>query len=250
MEETKRGLRKFVAAKPRYAHRIVRGSKPKRQRLVRLAHGWQQHRPRFQHGQTHRVRVSVVVTDTRKSGEFARLDAQAVLNLENLYPKRVLRASPAPGDTHSVGRVTSVITGNVNLAWRQSQNWNTAVGYAWTQCLGGRLDVYGRWTWFPRFDVQVLPASPIVDELRYPDGATSGLLAHRLNFGASWSNRVYGFGPTDATSARASGCSPSSRAKAATGSTPTASSTLISNVTSRSGCPGKNPATTFARRCA
>lgn len=148
----------------------------------------------FQRGQNHRFRASVDFVDTRKSGELTYLDAQAVMNLEGLLPARVDRAPPAAGDAHSAGLVTAVRTGNFNLAWRHSQNWNTSLDYSWTECLGGQLDLYGRWVYFQRYEVQVLPDSPVVDELRQPDGAASGLLKHRMNLGAAWSTRDYGFG--------------------------------------------------------
>jgi outer membrane receptor protein involved in Fe transport len=148
----------------------------------------------FQRGQKHRFRASVDFVDTRKSGELSYLDAQAVVNLEGLLPGRVDRAPRAPGDANAAGLVTAVRTGNFNLAWRHSQNWNTSLDYAWTECLGGQLDLYGRWVYFQRYQVQVLPESPVVDELREPDGAAASLLKHRMNFGAGWSTRNYGFG--------------------------------------------------------
>jgi len=148
----------------------------------------------FQRGQTHRFRASVDFVDTQKSGELANLDAQAVMNLEGSLPGRVVRTPLAPGDPSGAGLVTSVLTGNFNLAWRHSQNWNTSLDYAWTECLNGKFELYARWAYFQRFDLQVLPTSPVVDELRAPDGATSGLLKHRLNFGAGYSRPHYGFG--------------------------------------------------------
>ncbi len=48
--------------------------------------------------------------------------------------------------------------------------------------------------YFQRYDLKLLPNSPTVDELRAPDGSASGLLKQRVNFGASWSDRAYGFG--------------------------------------------------------
>jgi iron complex outermembrane receptor protein len=120
------------------------------------------------------------------------LNEQGIVNLESLFPGRVSRAAPAAGE--SIGRIRSVLTGTFNLAYRQSQNWTTALDYAWTECLGGRLDVYGRWLMFRRYDLQILPGGPTVDELGSPDGVTAGLLRHRVNFGAGWSTRYYGFG--------------------------------------------------------
>jgi hypothetical protein len=148
----------------------------------------------YEHGKVHRVRVAVDFSDTRKSGEQVTLSEDMVLKLESSFPDRVKRAPLSPDDTtHSVGRVTSLLTGPVNLAWRESQNWTTGLDYAWTECLGGRLDVYGRWSYFSKYAVKVLPGDSILDELNHPDG-TVPVLKHRLNFGASWSRNDFGLG--------------------------------------------------------
>jgi hypothetical protein len=39
-----------------------------------------------------------------------------------------------------------------------------------------------------------VPGANVVDELEHPEGASSNLLRYRSKFGASWSNRVFGFG--------------------------------------------------------
>jgi hypothetical protein len=48
--------------------------------------------------------------------------------------------------------------------------------------------------YFQRYDLKLVPDSPTVDELRSPDGSVPGLLRQRVNFGASWSDKTYGFG--------------------------------------------------------
>jgi iron complex outermembrane recepter protein len=148
----------------------------------------------YQRGKTHRLRVALDFVDTRKTNEVIVLEAQDVLNLEALFPERITRDPPAPGDPHPVGRVSSVLTGAINVASRHSQNWNASLDYAWTACLGGTLELYGRWVYFSRYERRVFPTSPLVDELGAPDGKVAGLLKHRANFGAGWSNRDHGFG--------------------------------------------------------
>jgi hypothetical protein len=132
--------------------------------------------------------------DTVTSGENAYLDAQQVVDLENLFPQRVVRAAPAPGDPYGVGMITSILTGNFNLAWRHSRNWNTSIDYEWTECLGGAFEAYCRWVYFKSYEVEELPTTPPVDELNDPDGFITGVLRQRTNFGVGWSNRAYGFG--------------------------------------------------------
>jgi iron complex outermembrane recepter protein len=145
----------------------------------------------YQRGDVHRFRVSVDFADTVTSGEEAYLATNQVVDLENLLPGRVVR-SPEPGG--GIGPITAVYTGTFNLAWRHSYEWTTSLDYAWTDCLGGTLEAYCRWIYFQRYDIELLPTSQPVDELRAPDGTTPGLLKHRLNFGVGWSDRAFGFG--------------------------------------------------------
>src|SRR6185295_3580555 len=118
----------------------------------------------FLRGKIHRLRCAVDFIDTRKSGELFGLSTQDAVTLENVFPGRVKRANPAPDDPNGVGAITSVLRGGVNLAWRESQNWSTSLDYAWTECLGGRLELYAKWIYFQRYKVQLLPASPAIDE--------------------------------------------------------------------------------------
>jgi outer membrane receptor protein involved in Fe transport len=148
----------------------------------------------YQHGTVHQFRASVDFVDTVTSGQEVYLDPQQVVDLEGSFPQRVIRAPASPGDPFGVGPITSVLTGNFNLAWRHSYEWSTSLDYTWSKCLGGSLEAYCRWIYFKRYDVEGLPTSPPVDELRAPDGLVPGLLPQRMNFGSGWSSRAFGFG--------------------------------------------------------
>jgi len=148
----------------------------------------------FERGTVRRLRVTLDFEDTIKHNEEAYLDANAVLALEPLLPGRVTRAPLTPGDPHSVGLATFVLTGATNIYLRRSQNLNASIDYDWNECAGGTLEVYGRMVYFLSYDRQILADSPLTDELRDPDGSAPDLLRLRGNFGASWSNRHYGLG--------------------------------------------------------
>lgn len=145
----------------------------------------------FQRGRVHRMRAAVDFVATHKVNELLPLDLQTVLNLESLFPERVQRRA---GDERGPGRALTVTTGTTNLAWRRSNNWNLSFDYAWTECRGGTLELYARLLYFARYDRQLLPTSPVVDELHSPDGGATGLLKYRGKFGGSWSNRDVGCG--------------------------------------------------------
>lgn len=147
----------------------------------------------LERGKAHRFRASLDFVDTRKTNEILFLDAQKLLNVESLFPERVVRAPLEPGDSHAAGIITRLITGSVNASWRHSQNWTAALEYAWIGCAGGTLELRSRLLYFQRYDRQVYATSPVVDQLGNPDGTTP-LLRYRADFNANWSNRRWGIG--------------------------------------------------------
>ncbi|HEY3757385.1 MAG TPA: TonB-dependent receptor plug domain-containing protein [Opitutaceae bacterium] len=148
----------------------------------------------FERGAEQHVRFSADWFSTHKSEELDFLGADEVINNEAYLPGWVTRAPPTAGDPYPVGQIVSVLTGNVNLAWRHSENWDFAFDYGRRDIFGGDLDFYVRYVYFQRFDVELVPHSPVIDELRDPDTASLDLVRHRINAGASWSNRHFGFG--------------------------------------------------------
>jgi outer membrane receptor protein involved in Fe transport len=145
----------------------------------------------FRHGSVHRLRAAVDFVETRKVNELIALDGQTILNLEHLFPERVIRAREPDG---RAGEVISVITGTINSAWRRSHNWNASIDYAWTECVGGTLEAYGRLLYYTRYDHLLLRGAEVVDELNHPEVGSSSLLRYRAKFGGSWSNQNFGLG--------------------------------------------------------
>jgi len=148
----------------------------------------------YEIGQIHRLRAALDYVTTQKALEQVYLTAQTAADLETMWPARVIREPLATGDTHAVGKITSITTGTVNVAWRRSENWNLTLDYSWTECLNGTFELYGRWIGYQRYERQVLPNTPTVDELHDPDGTANGLLSQRAGFGGNWSNNTVCFG--------------------------------------------------------
>lgn len=148
----------------------------------------------YEHGQIHRFRASLDYVMTKKALELAYLSAQTAADLESVWPARVIREPLAAGDPHAIGKITNITTGVVNVAWRSSENWNLTLDYLWTDCFNGTLELYGRYIGYQSYERQILPGSPVVDELSEPDGTAGGLLSQRGGFGTNWSNSVIGFG--------------------------------------------------------
>jgi outer membrane receptor protein involved in Fe transport len=147
----------------------------------------------FRQGKQHRVRASIDFVDTRKVGEIVDLGVQDVLNLEHLFPERVLRFPRVPGDPKG-GQVESVVTGAINSEWRRSHHWSTSLDYAWSEAFGGTFEVYGRLLYFSKYQRLLVAGANVVDELDAPEGGSANVLRYRGKFGAGWSNRTHGFG--------------------------------------------------------
>jgi iron complex outermembrane recepter protein len=148
----------------------------------------------FQTGKKHRIRAALDFVDTQKVNELAFLNEQAVVNLEAILPGQVSRAPLSPGDPHRAGQILAVVTGTTNLSRRHSENWNASFDYAGKDFFNGTLEAYARLLYFQSYRVRSAPTSGSIDELHHPDGAVSGLLRYRANFGVGWFNHDFGFG--------------------------------------------------------
>lgn len=146
----------------------------------------------LQRGSVHRIRAALDFVATQKVDELAFLDRQQVTLHELLWPERVERAAPRPGEALP-GRIVRVWTGRTNLAQRRSENATLSFDYRWTGFAGGALETYTRLLYFHRYRVQTLPNSRWSDELEDPQGIAP-ILRYRSNFGLSWSRKSYGFG--------------------------------------------------------
>ncbi|MCF3652203.1 TonB-dependent receptor plug domain-containing protein [Synoicihabitans lomoniglobus] len=149
----------------------------------------------FETGERNRIRASLDFFDTQKTNEIVGLnDSVAVLNLEEYFPELVQRAPRAPGDPFAAGRVDKLFTTARNLAGRHSQNWMATFDFARSDVFGGTFDLRSRVVYFERFDREIYPDDPKIDEIRDPSGSAAGLLEYRATFGGGWSNAHFAMG--------------------------------------------------------
>lgn len=148
----------------------------------------------YERGHRHRFRLSVDFTDTIKTGELKYLGAQELVLLEKVLTNRVTRDPLQQGDAHAAGYISSVLTGSFNLAERHSQNWINSIDYQMRSLAGGTLELNARWFYYGRYDLRLLPNSPMVDELRNPDGAAPSILRSRAFLSLGWFNEKLSFG--------------------------------------------------------
>ncbi len=112
----------------------------------------------YERGKVNRFRVSVDYVDTVTLGRGESISTRSrSWTWRAFFPSGSSARPSAPGDPQGVGLITSVLTGNFNLAWRHSENWNASLDYAWTECLGGTLEAYCRMIYFQSYGLEVLP---------------------------------------------------------------------------------------------
>ena len=148
----------------------------------------------FQRGRTHQIRLAVDYNDTKKTNELSSQSAPTLILLEDYFPERVIRAAPVAGDTFSIGRVTLIRGGYINIAGTRAKNWSGQVRYSWNEFLGGTLDLSVRASVFQSYTTQVLPNSAIIENIENPDAPLFGYLKYRGTFNAGWTARTWGFG--------------------------------------------------------
>ncbi len=80
-------------------------------------------------GRLQGLRVSVDYIFTRKQDNFGSLTSQQIVNFEEDYPDRVIRAAPEAGSPFGVGAIETVNISTLNLYWSYAESFEVSVGY-------------------------------------------------------------------------------------------------------------------------
>ena len=135
-------------------------------------------KPRFLEG----FRFSVDYTDIRKSGEIGTLGSfQTIIDLEDLFPDRIQRGDPLPGDPAGTpGPITFIDLTLENFAKTRVEAWDFNASYDFSVDGLGDVRVYGLVTHQALNQRQILPTSDPFEV----EGFIDGPLEWRGAFGA------------------------------------------------------------------
>lgn len=131
------------------------------------------------------LRLSLDYTRISKRDAITFLLPQQIVDNEALFPERVVRAAPAPGDPFGVGPITYLDLARMNIARTRLEAWDFAVDYRLNTIAAGTFDFYMLGTRQPHFETQLLPGQPYIENVGITASFPSKL---KGNIGVDWSN--------------------------------------------------------------
>jgi len=140
-----------------------------------------------------RLRLSVDYTRIEKTDEIATLSFASMIDRENAFPGRVVRAPLTPADQalgYTGGLITQVDTSSANLARKIVEAWDVQADYTWKIAGLGQFQAYAVATYQPRLDSQLVAGTPWIDNI----GFAFGTLKYRGNGGLNWSRGAWSAG--------------------------------------------------------
>ena len=152
--------------------------------------------PRFAPG----LRLSVDYTRIVKTNEIGNLAQQTLLDLEALFPDRVVRAPLSAADQalgYTGGVITQLNLRSLNLAGKRLEAWDVQADYTWKPGDWGEFQAYAVATWQPHLEVKSLTTVPWVETAGYYLSAiklrgSSGLNWTRGSWTLGWNTQYTG----------------------------------------------------------
>ena len=107
-------------------------------------------------------RLSIDWVSIKKRDNITALESQQYLDLEDALPG-VVQRSPAPSGGYSVGPITGIYMGVVNIARAELESYDIQADYAWKTRTLGNFDISAVATRAMHYKTQVLSTDPFVD---------------------------------------------------------------------------------------
>lgn len=130
-------------------------------------------------------RLSVDYTLIEKEDEIGSLLPQEVIDFEELFPDRVVRAALTPEDEalgYSGGEIEFFDLSLINLERTTVEAIDIQIDQIFETDQWGDFRLYAIGTYTERVERQVLPETPLLDRVGFDDGP----LEWRANFGLTW----------------------------------------------------------------
>lgn len=150
-------------------------------------------------------RLSVDYTRIDKKDNITFLTQDVILANEALLPGRITRAANLPGDPAGwPGPIIKIDSSYLNLARAMVEAFDIQADYNWTTEQFGRFNAFLVATVQTHFKTQLLPNSPLVENVGFRSGSTAvnifgpttTPLKHKWNAGLTWERRQWVFGWT------------------------------------------------------
>jgi iron complex outermembrane recepter protein len=137
------------------------------------------------------LRLSVDWNRIEKTDNFASPSAFDLLANENQFPGRIVRGPVPPGDPYGVGPIIAVDTSLINMSRAAVETVDGAFDYS-RDFPFGRIDFFATATYAVSFETQLLPTSPVVEQVGRANSVQSAAggrarpLRWRGSMGLTW----------------------------------------------------------------
>jgi len=140
------------------------------------------------------LRLSADWYKIEKKNNLTSLSAQAIVNQEDLFPGRVIRATPAPGDPYGVGEIIQVNTYVMNMLKMETAGLDLGARYLLRTETVGDFDLAINATLTDYYREQSALNAPLVDWAGIPSHNSASPIDTRINASLVWNHRQWGAG--------------------------------------------------------
>jgi len=129
-----------------------------------------------------------------KNNNLTSLSAQAIVDQEALFPGRVIRANPAPGDAYGVGEIVRVNTFMMNMLKMETAGLDLGARYLLLTDSAGDFDFAINTTFTDYYREQSAFNAPLVDWVGVPMHNSASPIDTRINASLVWNRQQWGAG--------------------------------------------------------
>jgi len=140
------------------------------------------------------LRLSADWYKIEKNNNLTSLDAQAILDQEDLFPGRVIRHTPASGDPYGVGEIIQVNTYMMNMLKMETSGLDVGAHYLMDTDAWGSFDLGMNATFTEYYREQTAINTPLVDWVSVPSHNSTTPIDTRLNASLIWNREHWSAG--------------------------------------------------------
>jgi len=140
------------------------------------------------------LRLSADWYKIEKNNNLTSLSAQAIVDQEDLFPGRVIRANPASGDQYGVGEIVRVNTYMMNMLKMETAGLDLGVRYLLLNDAVGDFDFAINATFTDYYREQSAFNAPLVDWVGIPSHNSASPIDTRINASLVWNRQQWGAG--------------------------------------------------------
>jgi len=138
------------------------------------------------------LRLSADWYRIEKRNNIVSPNAQMLVDNEAIFPDRVIRAAPVPGDPYGVGEIIQVNTYRMNATKMETAGVDLGARYLLQTDVSGDFDVSINATFTDYYRTQSAPNTALTDWVGVP--SNSGPLKRRINSSVVWNRNHWGAG--------------------------------------------------------